>query len=279
MMKCAIQVTYGEPLWGVGSNLPPRSGSLNGPRPSGRFFVLKVFMTASPRFRDSGNHLLDLLPDAEFDSIEPMLQPTSLPIRQVVHQFDAEVSHVHFPTSAIISLLAVLEEDDPVETSTVGRDGFVGLSAALGVAESPHRAICQMDGESFRVPIRPFIAAIARCPGLNDVMHRYIAFSLRSAARSIACNAVHTVEARASRWLLLVSDQAGRAAFPMTHEFLAFMLGVRRQTVTVVAGTLQNAGLIAYRRGSIEIVDRPGLELAACECYASIRADYHRVMG
>jgi CRP-like cAMP-binding protein len=137
--------------------------------------------------------------------------------------------------------------------------------------------MCQMGGDSLRAPLRPFLEAMRSAPTLRRAVHRYIAFSLRVAGQGIACNALHTVESRASRWLLMVHDQAGRDEFPMTQEFLALMLGVRRPSVTVVAGALQNAGLISYRRGVIVILDRAGLEGAACECYASIRDYYGRI--
>jgi CRP-like cAMP-binding protein len=235
-------------------------------------------MPATTRLRDTGNIILDQLPADEFDTLEPMLQRVNLTLRQIVHQFDADVSHVHFPTTSLISLLTVLEEDDPVEAATVGKEGFVGLAAALGVGASPHRAMCQMGGDSLRLPIRRLAEAMERCPRLTRLIHRYAAFSLRGMGQAIACNALHTVEARACRWLLIIHDQAGSDEFPMTHEFLAFMLGVRRQTVTVIAGTLQNAGLISYHRGVIRILDRPRLEEAACECYAVIRDYYEHIV-
>jgi CRP-like cAMP-binding protein len=231
-------------------------------------------MPPTPKLRDSGNDLLDRLPADEFDALQPKLQRTSLTIKQVVHQSGVDLVHVYFPTTSLISLLTVLRDDDPVEAATVGREGFVGLAASLGIMASPHRAICQMTGDSLRVPVHSFLEAMEHGPGLTRLLHRYTAFSLHSAGQSIACNSLHTVEARASRWLLRMHDQAGGDEFAMTQEFLAFMLGVRRQTVTVVAGTLQNAGLIRFRRGVMVILDRPGLEEAACECYATIR-DYY----
>jgi CRP-like cAMP-binding protein len=236
-------------------------------------------MSLTRRLRDSGNDLLDQLPAEEFDPLKPFLQRVNLSLRQVIHQHEAEVTHVYFPTTGMISLLTVLEEDDPIEVATVGREGFVGLVAALGVEVSPHQAMCQMVGDCLRLPVHPFLEALRRSPALARLVHRYVAFSLRSTAQGIACNALHTVEARASRWLLIVHDQAGRDEFPLTQEFLAFMLGVRRQTVTVVAGALQSAGLIGYRRGVIVIRDRAGLEEAACECYASVRGYYDLVVS
>jgi CRP-like cAMP-binding protein len=231
-------------------------------------------MPPMPALRDSGNDLLDRLPADEFDALQPKLQRTSLTIKQVVHQSGADLAHVYFPTTSLISLLTVLKDDDPVEAATVGREGFVGLAVSLGITACPYRAICQMKGESLRLPVRTFLEAMKHGPRLTRLIQRYTAFSLRAAGQSIACNSLHTVEARASRWLLKMHDQAGGDEFAMTQEFLAFMLGVRRQTVTVVAGTLQNAGLIRFRRGIIVIRDRPRLEEAACECYATIR-DYY----
>lgn len=235
-------------------------------------------MPVTPRLRDSGNDLLDRLPADEFDPLKSMLQRVSLSLKEIIYQQEAEVTHVHFPTTALVSLLTVLEEDVPVESATVGREGFVGVAAALGVEASPHRVICQMVGDSVRLPIRPFLEAMARGTALRRAVDRFVVYSLRVADQGIACNALHAVEARACRWLLMVHDQARREEFPMTQEFLAFMLGVRRQTVTVVAGALQGAGLISYRRGVITIVDRAGLEEASCECYDSIRGYYDRVV-
>jgi CRP-like cAMP-binding protein len=235
-------------------------------------------MSANPILRDSGNALLDRLPAEEFDPLAPMLQKVRLTLKQVVHQFDEDVAHVHFPTTALISLMMILEEDDPVEAATVGKEGFVGVAISLGVEASPHRAICQMGGDSLRLPIREFLEALGRGPELARLVRRYTAFALQTTGQGIACNALHTVEARASRWLLTIHDQAGRDEFTMTQEFLAYMLGVRRQTVTVVAGTLQNAGLISFRRGVIVIRDRARLEEASCECYATLRGYYGRVV-
>lgn len=235
-------------------------------------------MTSTPRFRTSGNDLLDRLPDDEFDPLEPILQRVNLAAKQVVQQFDVNISHVHFPTSSLVSLLTILEEDTPVEAMTVGREGFIGVAAALGVEASPHRVMCQIGGDSLRLPVRQFLEALGRGPVLNRLIHRYIAFSLRTTGQAVACNALHPIEARAARWLLTIHDQAGRDDFLLTTEFWAFMLGVRRQTVAVVAGTLQSAGLITFRQGVIRIVDQSGLEEAACECYAAVRNYYERVV-
>ncbi|MDG3007655.1 Crp/Fnr family transcriptional regulator [Paludisphaera mucosa] len=235
-------------------------------------------MPLSTKLRDTGNQLLDRLPHDEFDRLAPNLQTVGLALKQVLYQNDAEITHIHFPTTGLISLMTVLEEDDPVEAATVGKEGFVGLTVPLGVTASPHRAICQMNGESIRLPSRSFLEAMDRGPGLTRLVRRYTASTLRATGQGIACNALHPIEARACRWLLMLHDQAGRDEFPMTHEFLSYMLGVRRQSVTVVAGTLQVAGLIDYHRGFITVRNRTGLEDASCECYATVRDYYQKVM-
>lgn len=156
----------------------------------------------------------------------------------------------------------------------MGCGGFVGVPASMGVTASPSRVICQVDGDSFRVPTARLVEAMEAGPALRRLLLRYAAFTLRNASQGVACNTLHTTEARASRWMLVVHDQVGRDEFPMTPEFLAYMLGVRRQTVTVIAGALQSAGMIRFRRGNMVICDREALEEAACECYATIRAIY-----
>jgi CRP-like cAMP-binding protein len=230
------------------------------------------------RLRDTGNGLLDLLPQAEYDWLEPDLQRVSLTIKQVIQQFDTDIVYVHFPTTALASLLVVLEEDDPVEVSTVGQGGMVGQSVWLGAELIPHRVICQMSGQSFRLPARKFLEGVERGPVLLALVKKYLAFTIRDFSQTIACNTFHTVEARASRWLLLIHDQAARAEFAITQDFLAYMLGVRRQTVTVVVGALQTAGLIRVRRGFITVLDRDGLESASCECYATSVKAYQSIV-
>jgi len=138
--------------------------------------------------------------------------------------------------------------------------------------------ICQLPGEAYRMPAGQFREVMGRSPELAKLLARYVAFVMRNASQTIACNALHTVEARACRWILLVHDQAGTDEFAMTQEFMAYMLGVRRQTVTVVVGALQTAGLVRARRGYLLVVDRPALEDAACECYAAIREYYRDIV-
>ena len=208
--------------------------------------------------------------------LKPLLQPVSFTLKQIIQQFETDVGYIHFPTTALVSVLTVLEEDDPVEAATVGREGFIGLSAVLGAAQPESRDLPDEGGLLPRagpsVPGDP--AALSDAGPSAPSLHRVLVVQLEPDDR--VQHVLHVVEAGASRWLLTVHDQAVRDEFPMTHEFLAFMLGVRRQTVTVVAGTLQTAGLIDYRRGTIMIRDRARLEETTCECYAAIQRSYQR---
>ncbi len=151
-------------------------------------------MPLTPKLRDSGNDLVDRLPQDEFDALQQKLQRTKLTLKQVIHQSGADLAHVYFPTTSLISLLTVLRDHDPVEAATVGREGFVGVAASLGITPSPYRAICQMTGDSLRLPVRNFLEAMKQGPALTRLVHRYAAFSLRAAGQSIACNSLHTVE-------------------------------------------------------------------------------------
>jgi CRP-like cAMP-binding protein len=165
-----------------------------------------------------------------------------------------------------------------VEAATIGNEGMVGLPALLGLDFTTATATSQVPGDSLRIPTPSFVQALKRSGPLDLILRRYIAFSLRSAYQAVACNALHSAEERMCRWLLTTQDRVGKGEFLLTQEFLAEMLGVRRQTVQVVAGTLQTAGLITYRRGLVRVVDREGLEAASCECYGITTALYDRIV-
>ena len=225
----------------------------------------------------TGNQLLDRLPEEAFAAFVPHLVPAPLILRQALIQPDEPVRHVYFPTTALVSTIVVMEDGGEVETGIVGSEGVVGLSAALGLDFGLHRSICQVPGEAFRLPAPVFSEAVDRSRALDLLIRRYAGVLLRQTEQAVACNALHPVTERLCRWLLMSHDRVGRDDFPMTQEFMAEQLGVRRQTVTVVAGTLQGAGLITFRRGAIRIVDRRGLEEATCECYGHMKGLYDRV--
>ena len=165
-----------------------------------------------------------------------------------------------------------------VEAGTVGNEGMIGLPVALGLDFSPIRAISQISGDGLRIPVPAFKKAMKPGGALDRLVRRYTAFSLRYANQMVACNLLHSVEKRMCRWLLMSHDRVEKDEFLLTHEFLAEMLGVRRQTVTVIAGTLRTASLITYRRGVIRIVNRHKLEAASCECYGVTETFYDRIM-
>ncbi|HZT80515.1 MAG TPA: Crp/Fnr family transcriptional regulator [Gemmataceae bacterium] len=226
----------------------------------------------------TGNQLLDRLPAGLFDSLAPSLEPVTLAAKEGVYDEGQPIRHVWFPTSAVISLVVVLEDGREIEATTVGREGLVGFHLVLGLDFSPLRALCQVPGGALRLPAGVLRRAVEASPAADAFLRRYVAVFLRNANQIVACNAVHSVEERACRWLLMAHDRVGSDEFSLTQEFLAEMLGVRRQSVTVVAGALQQAGLIAYRRGVVRILNRTGLEGASCECYRVMRAFYEGLL-
>jgi len=231
----------------------------------------------APRTR-TGNRLLDRLPADESSRLLSLAETVSLSNLEQLHQQDAPLPHVYFPKSGVLSSVIALGEGEGVEAATIGNEGMVGIPALLGLDFTTAAMTSQVPGESLRIPTPSFIKALKQGGPLDRVLRRYIAFSLRSAYQAVACNALHAAEERMSRWLLTTQDRVGKREFPLTQEFLAEMLGVRRQTVQVVAGTLQTAGFITYRRGLIRVLDREGLEAASCECYEITKTLYDRIV-
>jgi CRP-like cAMP-binding protein len=226
----------------------------------------------------TGNRLLDRLPREEHARLAPLAEPVTLKVRQPVYEPEGPMPHVYFPRGGMVSVIVGLEDGREVEAASVGREGMVSVFAVLGLDFCPSRAVCQAKGDCWRFPTGPFLQALGRSPVLAGLLRRYAAFALRCAGQMVACNALHFLEERLSRWLLMTRDRVGADTFPLTQEFLAQMLGVRRQTVTVTAGTLQTAGLISYSRGAIRVLDRPRLEAAACECYRTMLRLYDRTV-
>jgi CRP-like cAMP-binding protein len=226
------------------------------------------------------NRLLDRLPKSEYTSLIRSEKPVSLAHGDEVYREDSlgALSHVYFPTSGMISLTILMEDGREVEAGTIGNEGMVGISVAHDLNFSPTKAIAQISGEGLRIPVASFLKAMKPGGTLDKLLRRYTAYSLRYANQTIACNLLHSVDQRVCRWLLMCHDRVEAEEFTLTHEFLAEMLGVRRQTVTVIAGTLQRASLITYHRGLIRILNRKKIEAASCECYAVIKRFYDRIM-
>ena len=207
----------------------------------------------------------------------PDLEELDVALRHGVFCADGPIRHVYFPVSCVISVHTRMQDGVAVEIVTVGREGMVGLPIFLGGGQTPTTAFCQIAGRSLRMSADAFRAALAVNPVLNTLLLRYTQALLTQVSQSAACNRVHPVEERCARWLLSTHDNVAGEGFELTQEFLAEMLGVRRPRVSVAASILQRAGFIRYSRGRIQIVDRAGLEGAACECYGVIAREYARL--
>ena len=216
------------------------------------------------------NRLLAALPRQERLRLVPHLDVLPLKTREVLHHPDRAIEHVYFPGGGFCSIVTVLRDGSMVEVATVGREGMVGIAAALAVgrATPPAATIVQGATETcYRMTSEMFRREMDRRSAFYEVMTSYTQAYVGFIMQSTACNAKHTVEQRLARWLLMAHDRMGTDSFPLTQEFVAMMLGAARPTVTIVARSLQDQGLIRYRRGLLTIVDRAGLESAACECY------------
>jgi CRP-like cAMP-binding protein len=223
------------------------------------------------------NRLLAALPAADLALLTPHLKDMALEQGVILQEQGERVDQVYFAHEGMISLLAVMQQGDAIETATVGREGAVGSLAGLGPRRSHTRAVVQVAGTASRITAARFCKAAGESQAIRDTIVRYGEMLLIQVQQTAACNALHDVEERLSRWLLQARDRVDENTIRLTHEFLSQMLGVRRPTVTVVARMLQDAGLIRYHRGHIEIVDRQGLEARACECYAVIRRQIDKV--
>lgn len=225
------------------------------------------------------NRLIDLLPPADRGRILTKLEVVTGKLRQTLYEEGAPIGHVYFPLTGVASLLTVMEDGSSVEVGTIGSEGMVGIPLLLGATTSPGLCIVQVVGPMWRMPAEDFAEEIAHGGAFSEILHRYVQYFFIHVSQGTACNRLHPAEERCARWLLHMRERAGADDFDLTHEFLAQMLGVRRATVTVIAGGLQNAGIIEYSRGHVQILDAERLQDSACECYAKIRAEYERVLG
>jgi CRP-like cAMP-binding protein len=197
----------------------------------------------------------------------------------MLHEVGEEIEHVYFPHTGMVSLVAVMQSGATVETATIGWSGVIGASAGLGAKSTIARAVVQLPGTAAWIGAAQFRAAAAQSQATRDLIVRYNDLLLAQVQQSVACNALHALEARLCRWLLQTHDCTGGNAIPLTQEFLGQILGVRRTTVTIAARLLQSAGLIRYRRGHIQVLDRSALEDISCECYAVIRQNADKVFS
>ena len=219
----------------------------------------------------SENKLLASLDEIERAAIAPHVRRREYSLGQVVYDHGDRISEVHFVTAGMISVLAVMEDGTAVETMVIGSEGVVGDGGAHGPDTHYGRALVQMQGASLSVDSGRMQDLVGRHPGLRRALTRYAHSLVSEAQQNAACNAVHRLESRLAKWLLRCHDRTQADILPMTQEFLSYMLGAQRTTVTEVARRLQFAGLIRYSRGKIEVLDRAGLERAACECYGMVQ--------
>jgi CRP-like cAMP-binding protein len=231
--------------------------------------VKRVVPTANrPPPTGNPNRLLAALPAADYARILPSLTVVPLKLKEILHKPGDPIRDVYFPGAGFCSMLTVLEDGSMVEIATVGREGMVGVSAILDGMPVTSAAMVQGASDTcYRMNVDAFRREVDRRGAFHELMAHYAQALFGFVAQSTACNAIHSVEQRLARWLLMAQDRMESDEFPLTQEFVAIMLGASRPTVTVVAGTLQKAGLIKYRHGRVTIVDREDLEAASCECY------------
>ncbi len=224
------------------------------------------------------NHLIELLPRADRSHLLGICEEVELVMAEVLSERGSLTRHVYFPTRGFISLVASADGKPILEVGMVGREGMLGAQIALGVVTTPLHALVQGPGTAWRVPSAPFRKELARSKALRTALDRYVYVTMAQLASSAACLRFHQISPRLARWLLMTQDRAHAASFHVTHEFLAYMLGVRRVGVTTAAVELQRRGLIEYRRGAVTVLDRRALEAAACSCYAADKKAYSDVI-
>jgi CRP-like cAMP-binding protein len=214
------------------------------------------------------NRLLAALPQDEYARLRPELEVVCLQPKHVLAVPGEPIWHLYFPQAAVVSLMVPMEDGSVIESASIGNEGVVGLAVFLGDGLATEHMMVQISGPAARLPVAVFRQAVGPHTAFNAILHQYTLALLNNIARAAGCNRLHSVLERSARWLLMSDDRLGRKTFPLTHEALAILLGVRRASVSQAAETLQRMGLIRYERGNMSIVDRHGLEAAACEDYS-----------
>ena len=224
------------------------------------------------------NHLIELLPKKARLRVLAICEPVELVMAQVLSEVGMPTRHVYFPTKGFISLVTPINGRPILEVGLIGREGMLGTQLALGVAAAPLHALVQGPGAAWRIGAVAFRRELARSSALQWGLNRYVYVMMMQLASAASCLRFHQIEPRLARWLLMTQDRAHSDSFYITHEFLAYMLGVRRVGVTTAASALQRVGLIKYHRGEIQVLNRRGLEAAACSCYAADRKAYANML-
>lgn len=225
------------------------------------------------------NHLLAGLPEEDYQRLLPQLESVALELGQVVYQNAQQLEYLYFPTSAMVSLLYTMADGMTAEVGITGNEGVVGIALFLGGDTAPNQAMVQIAGAALRIGAKTVQAEFKRGEAFQQVLLRYTQALITQISQTAICNRLHPVEQRFCRWLLLSHDRVKSDKLEMTQELIATVLGGRRESVTVVAGRLQDKGLIHYARGHITILDRKGLEATVCECYEVVKTEYQRLLG
>ena len=229
--------------------------------------------------RAANNHLLALLPSGEYERIITHLEPVSFKLGESIYESGAQLKHLYFPTTCIVSLLYTMEDGASAEIGVVGNEGVVGIALFMGGDTTPNRAIVQSAGSALKMKARALQEEFLRGGEFQLSLLRYTQALITQISQTAVCNRLHPIEQQLCRWLLLSHDRLQSDELKMTQELIANMLGVRREGVTYAAGRLQTNGLIKYARGRITILNREGLEASACECYQVVKDEYDRLLG
>lgn len=230
-------------------------------------------------WRLEDNRLLASLDVDDLDRIAQQLEVDEYVSGKVLYEPNQVGRYVYFPLTCVVSIVNTVESGSSAEVGTVGNEGMAGLAVFLEGEATPNRTLVQVAGRMARLRVEDFRKLVDSSPRLRTFMNRYTLAFLAQVSQTVACNRSHNIDERCARWLLMTHDRVATDTFSLTHEFLAFMLGVRRAGVTVAAGILQKAGLITYKRGRITIVDREKLEEAACDCYQLVRQEFDRLLN
>jgi len=227
----------------------------------------------------AGSRLLARLPPEELERLRPHLERVSFALGEVIYESGGRQSYIYFPTTAIISLLYLMENGSSAEMGVAGHEGLVGVALFMGGDTVPNRAVVQSAGGALRMKTQVLQDEFARGGTFQRLLLRYTQALMTQMSQTAVCNRLHTIEQQLCRWLLLSHDRLSTDELVMTQELIANMLGVRREGVTHAAGRLQETGLISYVRGRITVLDRRGLEAAVCECYKVVKDEYDRLLG
>ena len=232
----------------------------------------------NPAGKPVSNVILLSASDNDYRSLRPFLEYVDLPDHVVLHEAGAKVEFAYFPNRGLISLVVAMEDGKTAEAGVVGSEGFTGIPAAVGLSRSPLQAVVQISGDGFRVEVEPLQKILESSPTFQLLLSRYAVVQGMQVAQTAGCNRLHDIEQRLARWLLTTQDRVDSECLPITHDFLATMLGTNRSSVSLAAGILQRKKLIKYTRGAVTIVNRKKLENSACECYG-ITQQYNGQIG